>query len=78
MCVIARLMRLRRFSEVNELDFEQPRALWSKVFDDGARERLVQNLAGHLSGAKSAEVKARQRESFFFVRDALHPPLTAS
>lgn len=51
-------------SEITELDFEQPRALWSKVFDDGARERLVNNLAGHLGGAKSGEVKARQLSVF--------------
>ncbi|KAF8493591.1 catalase [Gautieria morchelliformis] len=58
-------------SEVTELDFEQPRALWSKVMDDGARERLVQNFAGHLGGAKSAEVKARQLSVFAAVDQGL-------
>lgn len=43
------------------VDFEQPRALWQKVFDDGAKERFVRNIAGHLKGVKSPEVKARQR-----------------
>jgi hypothetical protein len=45
------------------VDFEQPRALWQKVFDDGAKERFVSNIAGHLGGAKSKEIKARQRQS---------------
>ncbi|KAF8581177.1 catalase [Ramaria rubella] len=51
-------------SEMTELDFEQPRALWTKVLDDGAKERLVQNLADALGGAKSSEVKARQLSVF--------------
>lgn len=44
------------------VDFEQPRALWTKVFDDTAKEHFVNNVAGHISGAKSAEIKARQRK----------------
>ncbi|GJJ14151.1 hypothetical protein Clacol_008411 [Clathrus columnatus] len=51
-------------TEISELDFEQPRALWNKVFDDGARERFIKNVAGHLGGAKSAEVKKRQLAVF--------------
>lgn len=47
------------------VDFEQPRALWSKVWDDKAREAYVQNVAGHFKGVKSAEIKARQRTSLF-------------
>lgn len=48
---------------MNEVDFEQPRQLWSKVWDDKAREAYVQNVAGHLGHAKSPEIKARQRTS---------------
>lgn len=51
----------RLFSPV--VDFEQPRALWQKVFSDVDREHFVGNVAGHLKNAKSAEVKARQRTS---------------
>ncbi|QRV78657.1 catalase [Ceratobasidium sp. AG-Ba] len=53
-------------SEVTELDFEQPRALWQKVFakTPGAQDRFVKNVAGHLGNAKSAEVKARQLAVF--------------
>lgn len=45
------------------VDFEQPRALWSKVWNDEQREAYVQNVAGHFGGVKSQEVKARQRKS---------------
>jgi catalase len=47
-------------SEINELDFEQPRALYQKVMDQTAKEHLVNNVVGHLGNVKSAEVKARQ------------------
>ncbi|KAJ7182598.1 catalase [Mycena crocata] len=50
----------RDLSEITELDFEQPRALWSKVWNDAAREAYVQNVAGHFKNVKSAEVRARQ------------------
>ncbi|THU90411.1 catalase [Dendrothele bispora CBS 962.96] len=50
----------RDLSEVTELDFEQPRTLWSKVWNDQQREAYVQNVAGHFKNVKSAEVKARQ------------------
>jgi catalase len=30
-------------------DFVQPRKMIQDVFDDGARDRLVKNVAGHLS-----------------------------
>lgn len=43
------------------VDFEQPRALYQNVMDEAARTRFVSNVAGHLGGAKSAEVKARTR-----------------
>ncbi|TFK65982.1 catalase [Pluteus cervinus] len=50
----------RDLSEITELDFEQPRALWSKVWNDSQREAYVQNVSGHFGNVKSAEVKARQ------------------
>ncbi|KDQ52902.1 hypothetical protein JAAARDRAFT_138017 [Jaapia argillacea MUCL 33604] len=51
-------------SEITELDFEQPRALYQKVMNDTDRAHLVHNIAVHLVGAKSAEVKARQLSVF--------------
>jgi catalase len=50
----------RDLSEINELDFEQPRALWTKVFDDTARDHYVRNVAGHFGNVKRPEIKARQ------------------
>jgi hypothetical protein len=43
------------------VDFEQPRALWTKVFDDTAKEHYIKNVAGHLGNVKSSEIKNRQR-----------------
>ncbi|KAK7052372.1 catalase [Favolaschia claudopus] len=50
----------RDLSFITELDFEQPRAMWTKVWNDQQREAYVQNVAGHFGGVKSDEVKARQ------------------
>ncbi|KAK0451277.1 catalase [Desarmillaria tabescens] len=50
----------RDLHEINELDFEQPRALWAKVWNDQQREAYVQNVAAHFGNVKSPEVKARQ------------------
>lgn len=44
------------------VDFEQPRALWEKVFDNTAKEHFVYNVSGHLGSVKSDVVKARQRQ----------------
>ncbi|ORY91583.1 catalase [Leucosporidium creatinivorum] len=60
-------------STITELDFQQPNALWSKVFDDGARERFISNVAGHLGGVKSAAVKERTLAVF----GAVNPDLGA-
>ncbi|GAA6016108.1 hypothetical protein JCM10207_004446 [Rhodosporidiobolus poonsookiae] len=58
-------------SVITEADFVQPRALWEKVFDEGARQRFVGNVAGHLSGAKSTEVKNRTLACFTAVSEDL-------
>jgi catalase len=44
------------------VDFEQPRALYTKVLNDTDREHLIQNIAASLGGVQSAEIKARQRK----------------
>ncbi|KAF7324817.1 Catalase [Mycena kentingensis (nom. inval.)] len=51
---------IRDLSEITELDFEQPRALWSKVWSDAERETYVQNVASHFGDVKSPEIRARQ------------------
>ncbi|KZS88086.1 catalase [Sistotremastrum niveocremeum HHB9708] len=58
-------------SEITELDFEQPRALWTKVFTDDAKDRFVSNVAGHLGGARSEVVIARQLSVFATVDQTL-------
>jgi catalase len=58
-------------SEITELDFEQPRALWTKVFDESARERFVKNVAGHLGTVKSKQVIERQLSVFAAVDQEL-------
>ena len=40
------------------VDFEQPRALWSKVWNDQQRDAYVHNVAGHFKNVKSAEYMA--------------------
>jgi len=51
-------------SEITELDFEQPRALYNKALDDTGREHLINNLAGHLGNVKTKEIKERQLSVF--------------
>lgn len=46
------------------MDFEQPRALWSKAFDDTQRAHLVHNLAVHLKNIKKKEILERQLSVF--------------
>jgi catalase len=52
-----------RFAHSIVVDFEQPRALYTRVMSDSDRQCVIQNLAGHLGACKSAEIKARQRMS---------------
>ena len=47
-------------SEIRPEDFIAPRTLWEKVFDDGARERFVGNVAGHMSNCRDKEIIKRQ------------------
>jgi len=58
-------------SEVTELDFEQPRALWQKVFTDVDREHYVSNVFGHIKGVKSREILERQLRVFATVDQGL-------
>lgn len=51
-------------SEIQPVDFEQPRALWEKVFDDAAKERFVSNVSGHMSNCRSKDIIARQLAIF--------------
>jgi len=50
------------------VDFEQPRALVTKVMDDAARQRLVENIAGALGGVKTTRIKELQRKFLHIYR----------
>lgn len=36
-------------SEIQPIDFEQPRALFRNVMDDAARQRTINNISGHMT-----------------------------
>jgi catalase len=68
----------RDLSFVTELDFEQPRALWSKVWGDKEREAYVQNVSGHFKNVKSPEVKVRQLSVWAAVDQGLSDRIAAA
>lgn len=47
-------------SEIRPEDFNAPRALWEKVFDDKAKERFIGNISGHMANCKKDEIIKRQ------------------
>lgn len=58
-------------SEPTEADFIQPRDLWERVYDDAAKDRFVNNVAGHLGGAKNEEIKKRTLSVFTAIDEKL-------
>jgi len=47
-------------SEIRPEDFNAPRTLWEKVFDDAAKDRWVNNISGHMSTVSNKEIIKRQ------------------
>src|SRR5271156_591399 len=47
-------------SEIRPEDFNAPRALWEKVFDDKAKERFINNVAGKMEVCPNKEILKRQ------------------
>ena len=47
-------------STIKPEDFNAPRALWEKVWDDGAKDRFIHNISGHMSNCHSEEILKRQ------------------
>ncbi|WPH03259.1 peroxisomal catalase-like protein [Acrodontium crateriforme] len=47
-------------SEIRPEDFIAPRKLWEKVFDDGAKERFINNVSGHMANCQKEEIIKRQ------------------
>jgi catalase len=58
-------------SEIREKNFNQPRALWEKVFDDKAKERFIKNASGHMPTCKKEEIIKRQIAIFREVSEDL-------
>lgn len=56
-------------SEIRPEDFNAPRALWQKVFDEPARERFINNVAGKMEVCKDQEILKRQIAIFREVDD---------
>jgi catalase len=56
-------------SEIRPEDFNAPRALWEKVWDDGAKERFIKNISGHMSTCTVEEILKRQISIFREVSD---------
>ncbi|KAL9045643.1 MAG: hypothetical protein Q9214_001345 [Letrouitia sp. 1 TL-2023] len=46
-------------SEIRPEDFNAPRALYEKVFDEGAKQRLVGNMSGHMANCKKEDAIKR-------------------
>lgn len=47
-------------SEIRPEDFNAPRALWQKVFDEPARERFISNVSGKMEMCPNKEILKRQ------------------
>lgn len=47
-------------SEIRPEDFNAPRQLWEKVFDEDARKRWIENVSGHMSNCHKEEIIKRQ------------------
>ncbi|KAF2841107.1 catalase-domain-containing protein [Patellaria atrata CBS 101060] len=58
-------------SEIRPEDFNAPRALWERVWDEGARERFISNVSGHMSTCRKEECIKRQIGIFREVSDDL-------
>ena len=56
-------------SEIRPEDFNAPRALWEKVWDEGARERFIHNVSGHMGNCQEEEILKRQIAIFREVSD---------
>lgn len=58
-------------SEIRPEDFNAPRALWEKVFDEDAKERFVSNVSGHMAKCRKEEILKREIAIFREVSEDL-------
>jgi len=56
-------------SQIRPEDFNAPRALWQKVFDEPARERFINNVSGKMASCPDKEILKRQIAIFREVDD---------
>lgn len=56
-------------SEIRPEDFNAPRALWEKVWDEPARQRFIGNISGHMANCRKEEIIKRQIAIFREVSD---------
>ena len=56
-------------SEIRPEDFNAPRALWEKVWDEDARQRFITNMTGHMANCREEEILKRQIGIFREVSD---------
>ncbi len=47
-------------SEIRPEDFNAPRALWERVWDEKARQRFISNISGHMSTCTKKEIIKRE------------------
>jgi len=66
---------VQRWCSFDEDNFTQPGNFWSKVLDDGARQRLVDNLAGSLVNVKE-EIRNKAVGNFTAVNADMGAKLT--
>ncbi|WVW83742.1 hypothetical protein I302_105763 [Kwoniella bestiolae CBS 10118] len=58
-------------SEIRPEDFNAPRALWEKVFDDAAKDRFIETVSGHMANCRDKAIISRQITIFREVSDDL-------
>ena len=58
-------------STIKPEDFNAPRALWERVFDEDAKKRFIGNISGHMANCQGEEILKRQIAIFREVSDDL-------
>merc|ERR1712071_351243 len=68
---------VKKYNSADDDNFSQVAVFWTKVLDESARDRLVDNIAGHLVNAESF-LQARAIKNFGAVHSNFGAKLTAS
>ncbi|PNS18048.1 Catalase-1 isoform B [Sphaceloma murrayae] len=58
-------------STIMPCDFQAPRALWERVWDEPARERFIHNISGHMSTVQDKDIIKKQIAIFREVSEDL-------